>query len=115
MSTPTTLLGPNDLRLLLRQTIATHPYNTNPTDSEGTCVYTDPNDPSRHCIIGQLAADQGWFLPEERLADNEAKVAMVAKKLNWPVSDAGWGFLDRVQSKADSNRGPLSQWKEIEL
>jgi hypothetical protein len=111
MSTSTTLLGPDDLRLLLRQVIDANPNSTNPTIDGDTCIYTDPNNLDRHCIIGQLATNQGWTLPHMGSIENRAEARVIAKTYKWPVDNAGLNFLREIQEEADG--GFL--WWQVEV
>lgn len=35
----------------------------NPIHGDGTCLYTDPRDPKRHCIVGQVWDNLGVRVP----------------------------------------------------
>ena len=35
----------------------------NPVNERGTCLYTDPSDPTRHCIVGEIWARLGVPVP----------------------------------------------------
>lgn len=94
-------LGPTDLKPLLDAIIADNPDTRNPYSTDlFSCLYTDPDEPSRHCIIGQLASEQGWELPD--VADECTDSAdVVARAKRWPVDDDARWKLSMVQMAAD--------------
>jgi hypothetical protein len=113
VSTPTKLLGPNELRPLLRQVIDANPDAVNPRTNHNWCLYTDPDDPKRHCIIGQLALNQGWTVPGPEIM---GAASSVVYECGWPVSDDGGFYLDDIQMEIDNKgQGPLGRWKKVKL
>lgn len=103
-------LGPADLRPLVLDIIARMPDARNPTEGDypSICLYTDPDDPSRHCIVGQLATEMAWDLP-----DCTVCASGLVDLADWPVTEAGGFWLDRLQAEADGNE-PVP-WGQIEV
>lgn len=95
------------------------PDNVNPLDAEGTaCLYStaDPADDS-HCIVGQLAAEQGWTVPPP---DCTINADGAATWYDWPVTGDAAIYLSTVQICADNVSTQTCQanpipWKDIEL
>ena len=94
-------LGPAELRPLVLDIIARMPDARNPTEEDypSVCLYTDPDDPSRHCIAGQLAASEGWRVPGPNVLSG---ACAVADDYGWPLSAEATVALRRVQAAADS-------------
>lgn len=47
----------------LRHIVRRFGSSSNPVDALGRTLYTYPHNPSRHCIVGRLAVEEGWDLP----------------------------------------------------
>ncbi len=106
------LLGIPELRAEFERIIAANPDAKNPVERVGgvySCLYTLGD---RHCIVGQVASDLGWPLPDDnRPAD------VVAFELGWPVEPDAGRFLTAVQALADGPNdavGP-TRWGSIDL
>lgn len=52
-----------------------NPTTKEPGRSEPNCLYTDPTDPSKHCIVGQFFADHGTPPLLEHEGQNADKLA----------------------------------------
>lgn len=118
-------LNTQDIKALLADIIARFPDTVNPVrprseieqeDGDYVCLYTDPDNRDRHCIVGQLAVELEWGLPA---LGNTKSAPVVADNLGWPVTQAGAAFLGQVQSRADGvtneiNPGPVP-WGTIDL
>ena len=112
--TDTVLLGPKALSALLLDIVRRMPGNTNPRKGR-SCRYTSPTDPDRHCLIGQLAAEQGWDLGMCPTITGLGAATM-ARQLSWPVTSRGAGYLREVQALADAftPSGLTRTWSEVE-
>lgn len=110
MSAPK-LLGPAELAPLVQAVIDANPEATNPMSGEGACLYTDPADPSHHCIVGQVAASQRWSLP----LNNSLNAAHAAVLAGWPLTADARGWLWDVQDAADSATFDGLPWSSITL
>ena len=97
------------VRELLGDIIDRFPDSTNPTDGGRHCVYTKAvgtEGPPQHCLIGQLAAEQGWADP----GFCSDRVTVVAKRLRWPITDDALDVLRAAQNRADDN---TRRWAEV--
>jgi hypothetical protein len=105
-----------ELRAELEAIIQEMPDNINPVDSTAeTCLYTAVNNPDRHCIVGQLAVRLGWNVPS---SEYEGSASTAAGIFDWPISQDGREFLDRVQSMADAPDLTIQKrrsWGQIDL
>lgn len=110
MTAPPKMLGPDELRPMLQAVIDAHPDALNATTARGFCVYTDPDDPARHCLIGQLATEQGWPLPNVNVNADGA-----AERGRWPVTAAGAALLADVQEQADAATKRCQPWSTLNL
>lgn len=109
----TTLMGPAEVRDLLLDVIARHPDNVNPFEEDGlNCAYTDPKDPERHCLIGQLVAEQGWAMPSP---EHNANAAFVAGTHHWPLTADAADWIGDAQEAADNASNAGAPWSAIEL
>jgi len=95
--------GVPELRDLLLGIVDRMPDNRNPVGLYGSCVFDDGD--GRHCIIGQLAYEQGWRSPGSNPFANEWDASKAASYYGWPVTPVGGEMLDRVQAAADT--GPM--------
>lgn len=82
------------------------PDRLNPTcDDTGACLYTDPDDPTVHCIAGQVLADLGIPLPREGHG--------------FPATEEGYDFWEQAERQTDSvalvNKGYMSKATAILL
>lgn len=90
-----------ELRDKLLDIVRRFPENVNPQapSSYGGgpyCLYDDGE--GNHCLIGQLAFEQGWRVPEYSETMSADKAAAV---YGWPVSTLGMDYLARIQDVAD--------------
>lgn len=61
-----------------------HPNRTNPVNLTGTCCYTDPDDTSCHCIIGEVLAEHDPdALPGVESADNVEAAGELLDRLGY--------------------------------
>lgn len=96
-----TIMDVPELRDKLLDIVRRFPENVNPqapatADSSPHCIYDDGE--GNHCLIGQLAFEQGWRVPgyyETMSADT------VAVQYSWPVNKNGKDYLRRIQGIAD--------------
>ena len=123
MSNDTDLLTPEDLLPLIQDIARRMPDAKNPVKmNDGTgmaayvCLYTDPNDTERHCIVGQLASEQGWQMPPIGNTESAGHNAVV---LNWPVNARAAGVLSSLQTVADGDAFgstvTTKAWGDIDL
>jgi len=116
-----TYLGVEDLRELLLDIIDRHPDSRNPVSAGGFCHYELDGE---HCLIGKLAAEQGWEMPPTRydgtgvpgaLLGDVLSASSAAIQYGWPVTVYGARLLDLVQARAD-RRAPgdvCRSWSEL--
>ena len=100
----------SEVQSLLATIIARNPDARNPA-SGGMCLYTDKSDRGRHCIVGQLAAEAGWAMPE----DVDASADIVASNLGWPITKGAAAYLRSVQRDADVDGVSPKPWGEVFL
>lgn len=53
----------DDLDQALIEICEQHPDTVNPVNDFNGCLYTDREDPDRHCLIGQFLADHDFRVP----------------------------------------------------
>lgn len=81
--------------------IAANPDAVNPLYRDGkSCVYTG-TDGKSHCIVGQLAADEGWDIPGP---GEPGEYADDMTEWEWPIDTDTADYLAAVQKIAD---GPV--------
>jgi len=92
------VLSFDDTRALLLDIIRRYPDNRNPLSDNGLiCLYT--NAAGRHCLIGQLAYEQGWEMPSD--TRQYLGAATQATDLRWPLSPEAVDLATYAQSVAD--------------
>lgn len=83
------------------------PNNVNPMINSKTCAYTDPDDPTRHCLIGQFLVENApELLPEPRSRQGAFQIF----KPYFSYGIAQWA--NRYQAEAD-NEGLPRPWHEV--
>jgi len=89
------------VRDLLLDIVDRMPDSVNPVNSSGVCVYGTAD--GRHCIVGQLAYEQGWSLggTDDNETDINGSVHDVADILGWPLTNPAIEALSRIQVIAD--------------
>lgn len=90
-----------ELRDKLLDIVRRFPENVNPQAPRSYgggpyCLYDDGE--GNHCLIGQLAFEQGWRVPEYSETMSADKAAAV---YGWPVTSLGRDYLARIQDVAD--------------
>lgn len=89
-------------------------------ERKGICLYTDPRNPERHCIVGQIWANLGVPVPDE-YCDQGAAVA-AAEYGTLALHEGGLiNALGDLQEYADARRGDrprawglvIDAWPEI--
>ena len=108
----TDLLGPAELRPMVEAVIAAHPDRLNPINGSLGCLYTAADDPDNHCVVGQVAADAGWDVPD---CEEQEAAGYIAERYDWPVSDEGVTWLAQVQLRADLATWEGRPWSTIEI
>lgn len=102
------LLTIDEARKLLLDIVAKNPEKVNPR-VPGTmmCLYTTGENfrNPRRCIVGQLAYEQGWYLPGEADISQCQPVSMAARAYRWPIGSSAISYLQAVQSQADGCGG----------
>ena len=104
------LLTIPEVRELLCDIVRRMPDAVNPTNEYGSCVYDDGA--GRHCLIGQLAHEQGWPMPTFGGSDRESTADVVALTFQWPVEGSVADYLAEVQEAADVFCSP---WDEVAI
>lgn len=64
------------------------------------CLYSDPNDLTRHCLIGEYASRKGWRLPPLNIGAFAA-----VDQCEWPLNTLAAALLADAQECADG--GPI--------
>lgn len=87
------------------------PMQVNPRNAFGTCVYTLPGDPDRHCFVGQVLLELGLPLPEV----NAGISSTINDSLGLELDRDAIDFLAKCQSFADDNSEPNvpHRWHEV--
>lgn len=97
--TTTHLMTADGVKAAVLAVIDAHPDRINPTNGDGQCLYTDPDDPDCHCLIGQVAADQGWQVPGPECT---RPAFGAAEEYGWPVTTEAADLLSAAQEYADA-------------
>lgn len=107
-------LSLSEVAALVQATIDKHPDWVNPTFGP-FCRYTS-RDGKGHCIIGQVALENGWRVPA---FEEIGQAPAVAIEMSWPISSEAASFLGHVQAIADDLARPheegLAVWGDIDI
>jgi hypothetical protein len=110
----------DDLLPVIETAISRAPEQYNPVSEGDSCLNTDPNDPSLHCIAAQVLVDLG-FSDALDLADNEGPITTTIENggIGDRFTDGAVQFLYSLQSAFDTathNDKPWKQaWKEFQV
>jgi len=81
------------------------PNAVNPMN-ERMCLYTSIDGKS-HCVIGQLAANEGWHIPP---FDWFGYASGCVIPFGWPVDEGVEEYMDEVQGYADTLKDNGLTW-----
>lgn len=87
----------------------------NPVE-DGGCVYSDPENPDRHCIAGEVLSLLGLPLPEVGSGRNSWGIESLIEKEAFPFADESVALLLEAQALADNFQGGYARprrWAEV--
>ena len=79
----------------------------NPTNEDGTCLYTSDSDPTRHCIVGEIWARLGVPVPGPDASGVPAGACGDAREMHAPGVLSALGELQEI---ADSETWQGKPW-----
>lgn len=89
----------------------------NPANERGTCLYTDPSDPTRHCIVGEIWARLGVPVPGPYVVGVPGDACGGACEMHAPRVLAALGELQVVADSETWAGRPwayaIDRWPEI--
>lgn len=106
----TELLTRDEIIDALLAAIDAHPDQLNPTNHEGLCLYTAMDNPDLHCVVGQVAADLGWKVPDSTV---NVGARLASERFAWPVDGVGRDLLGYAQGWADIATKDGRPWSTI--
>lgn len=89
-------LAPMVARIIERMPDVCNPRDI-PDDMGSTCLYTS-SDGQSHCLVGQLAADNGWKVPGRSYREGAPSAS---RKYGWPINHGAEEYLRTLQLQAD--------------
>jgi hypothetical protein len=106
----------------LHEVIDANPDARNPKGGEA-CVYTDPDDPTRHCIVGQVLVHLSLPLPPPKAGSVrscrqgsacQGDPGGVRRLFTENFTDDALDLLETVQLQADNQNIPKT-WSDLYL